>query len=44
MIIKGKTDRSYAKFGQLADVTIRHSPNGWTTENQMIEHIELLSA
>jgi hypothetical protein len=25
---KGKTDRSHANFGQPADVTIKHSPNG----------------
>jgi hypothetical protein len=44
IITKSKTDRSHAKFGQPADIMIRHSPNGWTTEIQMIEYIECLSA
>jgi hypothetical protein len=44
MITKGKMDRLHAKFAQPADITIRHSPNGWTTKNQMVKYIEWLSA
>jgi hypothetical protein len=43
ILTKGKTDHSHAQFGQPADITIRHSPNGWTTENQIIKYIEWLS-